>query len=198
MSQEEQTRSSISNEAEAAKPAESTEAAATNAESARTVSLDDLERELEEVRSKASTYLDLAQRTQADFVNYKRRVEQERSDYARSARADVILKILPVVDDLERAVESLPPNLASSDWVQGIVLIDRKLRSALEGLGVKRIEAVGKPFDPWQEEAVAHEPSAISPAETVIRTVRNGYTLDGRVIRPAQVIVSSGPAEKAE
>jgi molecular chaperone GrpE len=153
---------------------------------------------LAEAREKAQTYLDLAQRTQADFVNYKRRVEQERSDYARSARADIILKIIPTLDDLERAVASRPDELAKSDWAQGVTLIERKLRASLESLGLKRIEAVGQPFDPWQEEAVLHEPSVNYPPGTVIQVVRPGYTLDGRVIRPAQVIVSSGPPDQTQ
>jgi molecular chaperone GrpE len=155
--------------------------------------IETLDREISELRSKANTYLDLAQRTQADFVNYKRRVEQERSDYARGARSDIILRILGPLDDLNRAVESRPADLAASDWAQGIVLIDRKFRSALESLGAKPIEAEGKPFDPYQEEAVAHEPSETVPAESVTKVIRPGYAIDGRVIRPAQVVVSSGP-----
>jgi len=151
--------------------------------------------ELASARAKAQTYLDLAQRTQADFINYKRRVELDRSDYARSARADIILKFLPVIDDFERAVENLPASLASNDWAQGVALIQRKLHAALDQLGVKPLEAVGKPFDPYQEEAVLHEPSATYPPETVTRIVRSGYVLDGKVIRPAQVIVSSDPLD---
>ncbi len=157
-----------------------------------------LKQELEDARGKCQTYLDLAQRAQADFVNYKRRVEQERSDFVRNARADAILKILPVLDDLERAVQSLPSDLAGSDWAQGVVLIERKLRAALETEGVKRIEAVGEPFDPWKEEALVHEPSDQFPQGTVSRVFRTGYSLDGRVIRPAQVVVSSGPPPEPE
>jgi len=157
-----------------------------------------LQKELEETRAKCQTYLDLAQRAQADFLNYKRRVEQERSDFMRSARAETILKMLPTLDDLERAVQSVPAQLAESDWVQGIILIERKLRATLETEGVKRIEAVGEPFDPWKEEALVHEPSEKFAQGMVSRVFRTGYVLDGRVIRPAQVIVSSGPPETAE
>jgi molecular chaperone GrpE len=152
-----------------------------------------LKQELEDARAKCQTYLDLAQRAQADFINYKRRVEQERSDFVRNARAEAILKVLPVMDDLERAVQSLPRDLAESDWAQGVVLIERKLRASLETEGVKRIEAVGEPFDPWKEEALVHEPSTDFPPGTVSRVFRTGYSMDGRVIRPAQVVVSSGP-----
>ena len=156
-----------------------------------------LESDLEQVRSQAQTYLDLAQRTQADFVNYKRRIEQEKRDWGRSANADIVLKILPTLDDLTRAIKSLPPDLAGSDWAQGIVLIERKFQSELESLGLKRIELVGKPFDPWEAEALMHEPSSEHPAGTVTSEIRAGYTLDGKVIRPAQVIVSSGSPQDA-
>jgi molecular chaperone GrpE len=196
MNENERGRSSTPSEPSNSSEASSTGQQPGQQEPAEATKVADLERELDESRSKAHTYLDLAQRAQADFVNYKRRVEQERGDFARSARADIIRKILPAIDDFELAVESLPPDLASTDWVQGVVLVERKLRSALDNLGVKRVEVVGKPFDPWQEEAVLHEPSTTYPPETVTRVVRPGYSLDGRVIRPAQVIVSSGPPEK--
>lgn len=173
--------------------------AATDAEeSSATADLEQLRKELDEARSKCQTYLDLAQRAQADFVNYKRRVEQERGDFARNARADTILKVLPTLDDLERAVQSLPSSLAESDWAQGVALIERKLRAVLENEGVKRIEAVGEAFDPWKEEALVHEPSQQFPSGMVSRVYRSGYTLDGRVIRPAQVVVSSGPPSEAD
>ncbi|HVB97177.1 MAG TPA: nucleotide exchange factor GrpE [Chloroflexota bacterium] len=157
--------------------------------------VEQFEKELEETRAKAQSFLDLAQRTQADFVNYKRRIEQERSDFARNARADVIVKLLPVVDDFDLAIASRPKSIDNSDWAQGMLLIDRKLKSTLESLGVKPIEPVGKPFDPWQEEALLDEASEKYPADTVTRVLRTGYTMDGKVIRPAQVVVSSGPPE---
>jgi len=176
---------------------EATDPAHTSAESATATHEDvaQLKSELEDARTKGQSYLDLAQRTQADFVNYKRRIEQERSDFARASRAEVVLKVLPALDDLTRAVAHLPPDLQGSDWAQGVVLIERKLRNAIEALGVKPLDVLGKPFDPWQEEALMHEPSAEHAAETVTGVVREGYALDGKVIRPAQVIVSSGPPE---
>ena len=152
-----------------------------------------LQKDLQEAQEKGQTYLDLAQRTQADFVNYRRRVEQERADYIRSARADAIQRILPTLDDLERAVQSVPPDLTRSDWVQGILLIEKKLRAALESEGVRPIEATGKVFDPYEQEAVAHEPSTEVATGLVTRIWRPGYTVNGKIIRPAQVVVSSGP-----
>lgn len=160
--------------------------------------MDDVERELDDLRSKAQTYLDLAQRTQADFVNYKRRIEQERSDFARSSRADVILKFLGPIDDLDRAMKAMPPEVRGSSWVKGIEIVERKFLQTLESLGVKRVEAVGKPFDPHEEEAVAHEPSREHAEGVVTNVVQSGYTIDGRVLRPAQVVVSSGQAEGSD
>jgi molecular chaperone GrpE len=160
-----------------------------------TTDSESLERDLDEARSKANTYLDLAQRTQADFVNYKRRIDQERSDFARGARGDIIARLLGPLDDLDRAVASLPPNLSQNDWAQGIVLIDRKFHSALEALGVREIDVEGKPFDPYQAESIAHEPSDTVPAESVTKVVQPGYAIDSRVIRPAHVVISSGPRQ---
>ena len=156
-----------------------------------------LERDLDEARSKAQTYLDLAQRTQADFINYRRRVEQERGEHARAARGETLTKVLPLFDDLERAIASMPASLADSDWVQGIVLIGRKLQNTLQGMGVQRVGEVGKQFDPWQEEAIMYAPSAQYPSGTVTQVVQSGYIHDGKVLRPAQVIVSSGPPAPA-
>ena len=153
----------------------------------------DLERELADARAKAASYLDLAQRTQAEFLNYKRRIEQERAEFARSALADAVLKILPSIDDLDLAVGSVPHELAGAAWVKGVLHIHRKLRGSLDDLKVKTIEAVGMPEDPWQHEGVSTESSDAVPVGCVTRIVRSGYTLDGRVIRPAQVLVSSGP-----
>ncbi len=192
MSHDESTSQTRSGDVPPTSPAESAKPSASGGSADERSPMENRDEELASAQAKAQTYLDLAQRTQADFVNYKRRVEQDRSDYARSARADILMKFLPVIDDFDRAVENLPANLASNEWVQGVALIQRKLHAALEQLGVRPIEGVGKPFDPYQEEAVLHEPSAEDLPETVTRIVRSGYVLDGKVIRPAQVIVSSG------
>jgi len=156
-----------------------------------------LERDLDEARSKAQTYLDLAQRTQADFVNYRRRIEQERGEHMRAARGETLAKVLPLLDDLDRAIGSMPQDLSRSDWAQGVALIGRKIHSTLQSLGVQRVGEPGKPFDPYQEEAIMYEPSAQYPAGSVTQVVQSGYSLDGKVLRPAQVIVSSGPPAQA-
>lgn len=193
MNQEERARGSESSESTtwATQPDAGTSTESASSEASQS----ELERDLTDAKAKAASYLDLAQRAQAEFLNYKRRIEQDRAEFARSARAAILLEVLPAIDDLDLAVGSLPRDLAGTEWALGVVHIHRKLRASLDALGLKPIEAVGKPFDPWQEEGVGKEPSDIIPAESVTRVVRSGYTLDGKVIRPAQVLLSNGPPE---
>ncbi len=137
-------------------------------------------------------YRDLLHRLQADFVNYKRRVEREREEQARSANSALILKLLPVLDDFARALGTMPQEMADADWVKGMALIKRKLMATLEEEGLKRIEAEGKDFDPWEHEAVFCEGSSDHDEDKVRAVLRDGYKFHDRVIRPAQVVVSKG------
>lgn len=148
--------------------------------------------ELEEQRRLAETYLDLARRTQADFLNFKRRAESEQVARADAARAEVIMALLPTLDEFELAVTHVPREAASESWVQGIALIGRKLAAALERLGVQRVGAEGEPFNPQVHEAVLHDASGAYPEGHVARILRPGYLLGDRVIRPAQVAVAQG------
>ena len=144
---------------------------------------------LEEEKAKAESYLANWQRTQADFLNYKRRSEQEKAETTKFANSVLMLSLLPVLDDLERALEAVPSELASANWVDGIRLIERKLRSTLEAQGLAEIKVVGEPFDPTLHEAVMQEKGAEG---IVARELEKGYTLHGRVIRPTKVAVGSG------
>ena len=152
--------------------------------------LEALRSELEEANRKGEEYLRLLQRVQADFINYRRRMEQERAEQAKYAKSDVVLKLLPVLDDFDRALASVPADAAGSDWVQGIEMIRRKLQTLLESEGVQRLEAVGQPFDPWQHEAVMYEEAPGAEEGSVVEEFRPGYKLYDRVIRPAQVKVA--------
>jgi molecular chaperone GrpE len=149
--------------------------------------------ERDAARQQAQEYLALAQRAQADFQNFRRRAEQERAESFDRGRAEVLMAILPVLDDFERALAALPPEREGEDWLEGVRLIERKLRSTLEGLGVERIEAEGKPFDPWEHEAVLHEERSDVEAGAVATVARQGYRLGGKVLRPAQVVVAKQP-----
>jgi molecular chaperone GrpE len=143
-------------------------------------------------------YRDLLHRRQADFVNYKRRVEREREEQARSANSALILKLLPVLDDFARALGTMPQEMADADWVKGMALIKRKLMATLEEEGLKRIEAEGKDFDPWEHEAVFCEGSSDHDEDKVRAVLRDGYKFHDRVIRPAQVVVSKGGGRPGE
>lgn len=152
----------------------------------------DAARQLAEAEEKAETYYRNWQRSAADFINYKRRVEQERSESARFASAALVINLLPVYDDLERAIDNLDAQLSGLNWVQGVVQIQRKFRNMLEAMGVTEIPAAGEPFDPAHHEAVANQPGEEG---RVLHVVQKGYKLGDRVIRPAMVIVGNG--EKA-
>jgi len=143
------------------------------------------ERERDEMKA-------VAQRAQADLVNYKRRMEEERWTLARGASRVVIAKLLPIVDDLRRAVDALPPD-APGEWAAGARLIRQNALALLESEGVTPYEpAPGDPFDPARQEAVASRPSAEHPAGAVLETVSPGYSGADRVLRAAQVVVSGG------
>lgn len=149
--------------------------------------IEELEKQLSEVQSQAAEYKDGWQRSVADFQNYKRRVEAEKSDMYQNAIGSIIKRYLPILDDLERALSTRPDDLA---WVDGIELIYRKLKSILEAEGLKRIEAEGQMFDPNFHEAILQESCDGFESGQVIAVVQNGYTLGDRVIRPAQVRVA--------
>jgi molecular chaperone GrpE len=145
-----------------------------------------LEAQLAEEREKAQGYLASWQRTAADFQNYKRRVEQERDELSRLANAALIINMLPLMDDLERALDNVDVRLAGLTWVDGIRLIHRKFEALLEMVGVEEIKADGEQFDPNLHEAVMH---GEGEEGKVINVVQKGYKLGGRVLRPAMVVV---------
>jgi len=157
--------------------------------------VEDLKERLEEERAKAEKYLANWQRAEADFANYKRRTEQERDEQRRLANATLIINILPIVDDLERALASLDIRLVGLTWFDGIRLIHRKLQLVLENAGVSVIEAEGQPFDPRFHEAIQY---AEGEEGKVLAEVQRGYKLYDRVLRPAMVIVGKGKEEGRE
>ena len=143
--------------------------------------------ELARARAQAADYEDRWKRSAAEFLNYKRRTEQERADSLRYANRDLIVALLPVLDDLERALAHVPAEQAESEWVKGVRLVERKFRTILERQGVTPIEAVGQPFDPALHEAVA------GAGTVVTQEYQRGYRMHDRVLRPSMVVV--GEAE---
>lgn len=150
----------------------------------------ELTQKLEAEQLKTEEYLDLLRRTQADFINYKRRAGQEQSEARTAAQIAVLEQILPVLDDLGRALQSAPPELANQPWVQGILLIAKRLFSVLEQLSVRQVGKPGERFDPRWHEALSTQTQAGVPEGTIVQVTRHGYALGERVIRPAQVIVA--------
>ena len=130
-------------------------------------------------------------RAEADFSNYRRRTEQEKGEINHSATCSVVYNILPVIDDFERAIASIPEEAASSSWAQGMYLIHKKLRSALESMGVEEVCAIGQVFDPRLHEAVAH---LEGDEGAVIKELQKGYKLKDKLIRPSRVVVGKGKA----
>jgi len=132
------------------------------------------------------------QRLAADFSNYRKRNEAERLEFAKYAKADVITKLLDVLDGYDRALASMPDDVKGqpgNTWVEGLGLVERKLRSILEGEGLEAIDSMGTPFDPYLHEAVAHVESD-RPEGTVIAEHQKAYRLNDKVIRPALVSVA--------
>lgn len=149
--------------------------------------LDALKKKLEESESKTLEYRDSWLRSQADFQNYKKRLERDNEMTYISMKGDIIKKVLPALDDLERALQN---RRAEDPWADGIELIVRKLQNMLESEGVTRIDALGTEFDPKFHEAISHEPADGAQSGSVIGVVQNGYMLGERVIRPALVRVA--------
>ena len=157
------------------------------AENQPQVDVDALQRQLEDAENKLAESVEGWQRAQADFQNYRKRVERDNELMYVSMKSDIVKKMLPVLDDLERALQNRP---ADDAWASGIELIARKLQNILDVEGVKRIEAKGLEFDPKFHEAISHEPNDDVESHHVIDVVQNGYMLGERVIRPALVRVA--------
>ena len=148
-----------------------------------------LKQTLVEEKARAEANLAGWQRAQADFINYKRRTEQEKEEISRFAKATLILELLPVLDDLERAFTAIPPRLAQTSWADGVKLIWGKLRTTLETQGLSEIKAVGEPFDPHLHEAIRQDKGEEG---VVVEEVQKGYEFNGRIIRPSKVVVGNG------
>ena len=134
------------------------------------------------------------QRLAADFANYRKRNEAERTEFAKFAKADLIAKLLDVLDGYDRALATVPDELRPQPWVEGMWLVERKLRSILESEGLTPVDSVAKAFDPYVHEAIAHVDSA-EPEGTVVDEVRKAYRLHDRILRPALVTVAKGPSD---
>lgn len=165
--------------------------------------LETARKETDEARRQADEYLAGLQRERAEFVNYRRRSSEEREQSLGLASESLLLKVVALADDFDRAIEAMPSELRSPQeprtnaWIDGIVAIDRKLRTLLESEGVRVMEAIGRAFDPREHEAVANVPGTGRPEGEVVAEVQRGYRLRDRVLRPALVAVAQGEHEGA-
>ncbi|MGV9001485.1 MAG: nucleotide exchange factor GrpE [Candidatus Saccharimonadaceae bacterium] len=134
--------------------------------------------------------LDL-QRTRADFENYRKRVDAEKSAAREAGQSSAILKLLPVVDNIERAIAYTPEDLKDNKWVQGVSGLVKNLEKSLENLNIARIDAkVGSEFNPELHEAIQFDEEATGEKEVIAEELQGGYTLNGHVIRHAMVKVT--------
>jgi molecular chaperone GrpE len=158
----------------------------------------DIDELLAEARKERDEYLELAQRTKADFENYRRRASREASEAERRARAGLARELVPVLDNLERALRAaqIDPDAAEAGdgdgagLAHGVLLVYRDLRATIERAGVETYDPVGEKFDPEWHEALSTRPAEGAESGTVVETVEKGYRLDGQVLRPARVVVS--------
>ena len=158
----------------------------------------DLEADLEESNRERSQYKEALLRAQADLSNYKRRSDEERGEQLKHANSRLILKVLPVLDDLGLAMDHVAESDAGASWLEGVQLIHRKLQALVESEAVTRIEPEGRDFDPTEHEAIGYQESMDHDEGKVLSVVRNGYKLHGRVIRPALVILAKRPEENRD
>jgi molecular chaperone GrpE len=138
-------------------------------------------------------FRDLALRSQADFENYKKRAAREKEDAVKYANSALLQKLVSILDNFELGLAAAKAESQDSPIYSGMVLVQKQLNDLLAENGLEPIEADGKKFDPNLHEAIGHEPSQ-SPEGTVIRQMRRGYRFKDRLLRPARVVVSSGPA----
>jgi molecular chaperone GrpE len=172
-----------------------------------------LRQELEQTKAKEAEYLDGWQRARAELSNARKRFQREQEQAYANAKADILRRLLPIVDDFDRAFEKLPDNpsdagakdsgaadanQAGLKWIAGVKLIQRSFLTLLEQEGVAPIDTDGQRFDPCLHQAVTHEPSAEVPEGFVIGEMRKGYKLGDHVLQPSMVRVSAGPPAELE
>ncbi len=134
-------------------------------------------------------------RIAADFDNYRKHAEDEKRELYKLAQAKTLLELSPVLDNFRRATEHLPTHLADDNWVKGVLYVEKQLEQIFESFGVTKIKTVGEVFNHHLHEAISTEPSESLPLDHIVAELEAGYTLNGTVLKPAKVKVSSGPTE---
>jgi molecular chaperone GrpE len=155
------------------------------------------ETQLDELRRQLDDKQDRLLRALAETDNIRRRAQRDRDDYVKYANESLVRDLIPVLDNLDRAVDSARATSGADSVVKGVELIQRELLRVLERSGVTRYSAVGQPFDPTRHEAIARVVSAEAAPDTVVNETAPGYLMNGRVLRPAMVAVAAAPDEDA-
>ncbi|PKQ20217.1 MAG: nucleotide exchange factor GrpE [Actinobacteria bacterium HGW-Actinobacteria-6] len=158
---------------------------------------DNLERELEAARTEAAGHLETAQRLQAEFENYRRRVTRDQGDLVARAGQRIVEDLLPVLDNLERAIDHTTAGGDLEQLLKGVEMVHQQVIDVFGKEGVEVIDPFGAEFDPQLHHAVSQREDLEVPDGTVLDVFQKGYSLGGRVVRPAMVVVSTGgPARK--
>jgi molecular chaperone GrpE len=147
-------------------------------------------RESEKLQTEFDEMKSLLQRTQADFVNYRRRNEEDKATFVKFATADLIEQILPVMDNFALAAKYVPEELKNNSWTQGVQAIEKQLEQILLTNGLEKVEVEGQPFDPTLHEAVGEVADKDKEDSIIVSEEAPGYMLGGKLIRPAKVIVN--------
>jgi molecular chaperone GrpE len=179
------------NEPAASPPAGGNPAAEDAATPSDQVSPSDELRQLRQKAAERDEYLDLLQRVRADYANYQKRILKEIDTARRYGAQPLVLDLLCVVDNLERALQAAESGNNSAGLLDGIRIVNQQLQGALTRHGLQPIAAVGLPFDPEQHEALLEQPSPEKPPRTVLQELQKGYRWHERVVRPSKVVVSA-------
>lgn len=154
--------------------------------------LEGLQEKIKEYETEIEELVDKYRRKAAAFSNYRKRQQRERENESIRLRTEVLGELLPVVDDFRRALQNVPEQAEDKEWMEGIILIQRKLEGLLDKYEVKPFEALGESFDPNYHSALLQAESEEYPAGIVMEEIEKGYLIGDRVLRPALVKVSSG------
>jgi molecular chaperone GrpE len=155
-----------------------------------------IEEPLAAARREAAGNYDRYLRAVADLENFRRRATREKDELRQFATVNLLQGILPVLDNLQLGLAAAGQQTDTTTIANGVAMILEQFKAVLERYGLKEVNPAGKQFDPHLHESISHQPSAEVPEEHVLQVVRTGYTLHGRLLRPASVVVSSGPAKK--
>lgn len=192
MSDEEKTTEIIDESLAAVEMEQETEATEQSEAATETAAPEaDLAQQLAVAQAETADFRDRWLRTQAEFANARKRMDKERTELYTMATTEIVKKLLPIIDDFDRAMGVVPDEISGNNWFDGMELVQRKLAGVLEAVNVTTIDAVGQPFDPNYHEAISQDDSDEFESGHVCRELQKGYKIGDRVLRPSLVSVAS-------